>query len=335
MKRLILTGFISVFFLFSIQKQSHAQEPAKKPLEFTPVSILKTTPVKNQARTGTCWDFATTSFVETELLRTGKGVYDLSEMYVVRYAYEDKADWYVREHGMANFGPGGQAHDVMDQIKKHGMVPENFYKGIQYGRESHNHSELQAVLGNFLDGVLKARQMTPVWKAAFSSIIETYLGKVPESFSINGKEMTPMEFTKYLNFNPDDYIELTSYTHHPFYQKFILEVPDNWANEEYYNVPEDDLMAVINQALQNGFSVAWDGDVSDKGFSHKKGLAILPVKDWADMDTEEQDSVFTHPVEGRKIMQTDRQKSFDNFKTTDDHLMHITGMVKEDRKSVV
>jgi len=329
MKRTIWTSVLSTLFIFSVVKLS-AQEPAHQPLNFTPIKILKTTPVKNQARTGTCWDFATTSFVETELLRMGKGTYDLSEMFTVRFAYEDKADWYIREHGMANFGPGGQAHDVMDQIRKHGMIPEKYYKGIQYGEKKHNHSELQTVLGNFLDGVLKARQMTPVWKRAFASIIETYLGKVPDTFDVGGKKMTPRKFADYLDFKPDDYVELTSYTHHPFYKQFVLEVPDNWANKKYYNVPIDEFIAVINHAIQNGYSVAWDGDVSDKGLSSKRGLGIVPVKDWIDMNTEEQDSVFNHPVAGRKITQSDRQKSFDNFKTTDDHLMHLTGIVKDE-----
>lgn len=328
MKKIIST-FLITFLFGGPGFLSSAQQPENQPFEFTPVKIIKTTPVKNQARTGTCWDFATTSFVETELIRMGKPVYDLSEMFIVRYAYADKADLYIKYHGMANFGPGGQAHDVMDQIRKHGIMPENNYPGIEYGSKYHNHSELQTVLKNFLDGVLKARQMTPVWKNAFSAIEETYLGKVPKSFEVDGKKMTPLEFSDHLNFNPDDYVELTSYSHHPFYKQFILEVPDNWAQKQYFNVPLNDFIETINNALLNGYSVAWDGDVSDKGFSSVKGLAIVPVKEWSEMSEEERNAAFKEPVEEKHITQADRQSSFERFQTTDDHLMHITGLVKD------
>jgi bleomycin hydrolase len=307
-----------------------AQDFDTLPLPFKTINIVNTSQVKSQSRTGTCWAFTTTSFIETELLRMRKGEYDLSEMYSVRYAYIDKGDLYVRYHGMANFGPGGQAHDVMNQVRKHGFVPEEFYHGIQYGEEKHNHSELNTVLNNFLDGVIKARQITPVWKNAFAGILDTYLGKVPESFAFEDKSLTPKEFTAHLGFNPDDYVELTSYMHHPYYEKFILEVPDNWSNDLYYNLPVDDLMEVVVYALKNDYSVAWDGDMSDRGFSHKKGLAVVPEREWDDMSDEEKEQTFMQPISEKHISQKMRQNLFDNFKITDDHLMHLTGLVEDE-----
>ena len=320
-------------FAVTITLNLVAQDFDTLPLPFKTINIINTSPVKSQSRTGTCWAFTTTSFIETELLRMGKGEYDLSEMYTVKYAYMDKGNLYVRYHGMANFGPGGQAHDVMNQVRKHGFVPEEFYHGIQYGEEKHNHSELNTVLNNFLDGVIKARQITPVWKNAFAEILDTYLGKVPESFAFEDKKLTPKEFTAHLGFNPDDYVELTSYMHHPYYEKFILEVPDNWSNDLYYNLPVDDLMEVVVYALKNDYSVAWDGDMSDKGFSHKKGLAIAPVKEWNDMSDEEKEQAFIQPISEKNISQKMRQNLFDNFKITDDHLMHLTGLVEDENET--
>ncbi|HAH58859.1 MAG TPA: aminopeptidase, partial [Bacteroidales bacterium] len=199
---------------------------------------LKTTPVKNQYRSGTCWSFATVSFIETELLRMGKPEIDLSEMYYVRNAYEKKAERYVRMHGSSNFGPGGQAHDVMNIIKTHGLVPENDYPGLLKGETQHVHGELDAGLKGYLDAVVKTKsgKLSQVWPDAVSALLDVYLGKVPEKLSIKGNP-TPLEYMKREGFNPDDYIEITSYTHHPYYTAFALEIPDNWSNDTYYNVP--------------------------------------------------------------------------------------------------
>ncbi len=299
------------------------------PYHFTDIKTIPTTPVKAQQRTGTCWCFATTSFVETEILRMGGPELNLSEMFTVEHAYQHKGRLYVRYHGLANFGPGGQAHDVINMIRRYGFVPEEVYPGKNYGDTIHNHAELNSVLENYLKAVVKSRKLTTAWDPGFIAVIHTYLGEEPEKFTWEGKTYSPVSFRDHTGFNPDDYVELTSYTHHPFYTKFGLEVPDNWSHDLYYNLPMDEFMEVIDHALANGYSVAWDGDVSEKGFSHRNGLAILPVTPWGQMSQAEADSAFKHPVPEMKVTQAMRQESFDNYTTTDDHLMHLVGTAKD------
>lgn len=301
------------------------QEKSKKETyEFTMMHQVETTPVKNQARTGTCWSFATTSFVESELIRMGKGEHILSPMWFVRFAYPSKAEKYLRYHGQYNFGVGGQAHDVTNVIKEFGFVPEEIYKGMNIGEEEHNHGEMSSVLEGIMDGVKKNRggKITPVWKNVLESALNIYLGVPPEQFTYQGNVYTPGGFAEKLGFNPDDYVELTSYTHRPFYTKFDLEIPDNWSKDLYYNLPIDELMIVMENALSNGYSVCWDGDVSEKEFDRKKGTAIIPLDPADNKEGEEADG----PVKEKTITQEMRQESFDNHTTTDDHLMHLTGI---------
>ncbi len=313
------------------QKKTAKDESAYK---FTVKYEVKRTPVKNQYRTGTCWCFSTISFIESEVLRKGGDEVDLSEMYVVRHAYRHKAENYIRLHGNATFGQGGQSHDVIEQIARYGIVPENIYTGMRIGEKKHNHGEMATVLKAILDGVLKGgSRLTPRWMDAFEAVLDVYLGKVPTRFEYKGKSFTPKSFaTDYLKINPDDYIELTSYTHHPFYKQCRLEVPDNWTfNDQYYNVPLNDLERIVDNALKNGYSVVWDGDVSEREFSSKRGYAIVPAKDWEEKTRAERQKEITGPVEEKEITQEFRQKTFDNFTTTDDHLMHIVGIAYDQK----
>jgi len=300
--------------------------------QFTVKVEIPSSPVKDQQRTGTCWSFATTSFVETELIRMQQPIFDISEMYFVRYAYEAKAENYVRFQGTNNFGQGGQAHDVMNVIRKYGMVTEKEYPGLNYGSEVHAHAELEAGLKAFLDAVVKNpnKKLTTSWLPAYRGILDAYLGTVPD------KANSPLSKVP---FNPDDYIEITSFNHHPFYKRVSLEIPDNWSHDQYYNIPLDEMMEVIVYALNNGYSVCWDGDVSEKSFAYRKGVALLPVTKFEEMSGSDKErwagitekdftsrmANFDAPVPEINVTQENRQANFDNLTTTDDHLMHITG----------
>ena len=293
---------------------------------------MDATPVQNQARTGTCWSFASLSFLESEMIREGKDPVNLSEMYLVRRAYNQKALKYVRMHGTINFGEGGELHDVLKLAPKYGLVPESVYNGLDYGTQKHNHGELFAVLDSYVHSVIENKNgdITPVWDDAYKKILDTYLGETPKKFKFEGKTYTPEKFFKdRVGINPDDYIEVTSFTHEPFYKPYVMQIPDNWEWGEAYNVPLADFTQIIEQALENGYTVGWASDVSDPGFSFKKGLAIVPQKPWADMSKEEKEKAFTQPVPQRKITQAMRQDIYNNYELTDDHAMHIIGLAHD------
>jgi len=323
MKTLLSIIVSATLFLYSGILSLNAQDLSE--YKFKNVKEIKNTPVEDQQATGTCWSFATTSFIEAELIRMGKEPLDLSEMYFVRYAYLDKADNYIRLHGSANFGQGGQAHDVMNTVKKYGFVPEDIYKGLNYGSDIHDHSELVSVLKGFLDGLIKIRKPSQVWDEAYTSILDTYLGAEVKSFNYKGKSYTSSEFARNLSFDPENYVELTSYSHAPFYSEFVLEVPDNWSFDSYYNIPIDDLVKIMDNALDKDYTVCWDGDVSEKGFSHTNGVAVVP-EEVKPGDTE---TISLAPIKERIITQELRQECFNNFSTTDDHLMHLTGTAED------
>jgi bleomycin hydrolase len=314
--RVLLAVIFSMIFAPSFTQKKDASQPpqtkADESYKFTPVSELKTTPVKNQAGTGTCWCFATTSFIESELLRMGKGEYDLSEMFIVRQQYKDKLkDSYLRQ-GKGNLGEGGLAHDWMRVFTEVGIVPDEVYTGLNYGSPTHNHSELN----NFINAVaavpVQEKKESNQYHEIVDAVLDTYLGKVPESFTYKGVTYTPKSFAESLGINTADYVEITSFTHFPFYTQGVLEIPDNWTMERFYNVPLNELVEIMDYSLNNGYTVDWDGDVSERGFTHSKGVATFPEAN---------------------VTQDLRQGGYENFSTTDDHLMNITGIVKDQNGS--
>jgi len=331
---LFLCGLLLVTLPMAAKKK-----PTPEPYQFKMIHSIPHTPVKNQYRTGTCWCFATVSYLESEALRLNSVKLDLSEMYVVRHTYPRKADNYVRLHGHANFEQGGQAHDVLEQVARFGIVPEADYPGMRINEKRHNHGEMLAVIKGMLDGVLQRRgqRVTPRWREAFAAVLDVYLGVPPQAVTHGDETMTPREFArKVAGIVPEDYVEFTSYTHHPFWTRVRLEIPDNWtANADYCNLPMEDMMRIVNHALENGHSVDWDGDVSERFFSSREtGLGLVPQKDWEDMTRKERERKLTEPVNEKEITQAMRQETFENFTTTDDHLMHIVGMAKDQRGKV-
>ncbi len=239
---------------------------------------IQATPVRNQYKTSTCWSFSGLSLLESELLRTGKGEFDLSEMYIVRYNYERKASRYVRMHGKTNFAPGGEANDVTDVIDNFGIVPENVYTGLKVNTEIHVHSEMDKILLKYVDALVDEpeKELSPVWKEGFNKVLDSYLGEIPENFVYNGASYTPFSFAEYLEIDPSDYVMITSFSYRPYYESIILEIPDNWSWASSYNVPLDVLGEIVDSAIINGYSVAWAADVSEDGFSFKKGLSLAP-----------------------------------------------------------
>lgn len=311
---------------------------------FTDTKIIPTTAVKDQSRSGTCWCFSTLSFLESEILRAGGPAMHLSEMWIVRHSFMDKAEKYVRMHGSLNFAEGGASHDVTAGIKAHGIVPFEVYPGLNYGTEKPDFHELSVVLKAYLDAVVKTgdksgKALSTAWKRGFDAILDEYFGPLPETFTYEGKEYTPETFAAQLPIDLDNYIDISSFTHHPFYTQFIIEVPDNWMWGTVYNVPLDEMMQIIDHALEQGYTVSWGTDVSEKGFSRTKAIGIVPEADtesmsgteaerWGKLTDREKEAAlykFDKPGKERTITQQMRQTAFDNYETTDDHGMLIMG----------
>lgn len=300
-------------------------------IEFTLIKDNEKTEVQNQYRSSTCWSFSSLSFFESEILRQSGKKVNLSEMFVVNHTYRDKADRYVRMHGNGTFAAGGGFSDALYVMKHYGMAPEAAYVGKHVDPENHIHWEMDNVLKSIVDAVIanKNGKLSPVWKDAFNASLDAYLGPLPQKFQADGASHTPESYLKSLKLNPDDYVILSSFSHHPFYAPFILEVPDNWASQSCYNLPLNEFREVMNYSIDRGYTFAWAADVSEKGFNWKNGVAVVQENNWDGVKKEEMDSLTNNPIPQMIITQANRQEAFDNYETQDDHGMHITGMVKD------
>ena len=331
-----------LFVLAAIVLGFAAAASAQEGFKFTDNNeVKKLVPITNQYRSGTCWCYSTLSYLEEEIMAVGGEQITLSQMWVVRHAYFDKAVKYVRLHGNLNFAVGGAAHDVTEMIAKYGIVPREVYTGQNYGTELPEFNEIDNVLKAYVDAIIKNGngKLTPVWQDGLNAILDTYFGKRPETFTYNGKEYTPKSFAESLPIKMEDYIEISSYTHHPFYSTFILEVPDNWMWHSMYNLPMGEMMQVLDAALAAGRPVAWGTDVSEKGFSRTKAIGVIPeevaknsigsdAERWGKLTDAEKQAMINNlegPMKEKTITQEMRQEAYDNYLTTDDHGMVIVG----------
>jgi len=325
MKRIFFLASLALICAgISAQEEEKKEEP--KGYVFTTVDSLAITPVKDQAQSGTCWSFSSIGFFESELLRLGKGEHDLAEMFVVHKTMEDRAKAAVRLHGDIEFAQGGSFYDVVYCWKNYGMVPQEVMPGIMYKSERINHTELTAVAKAYVDALAKSnlKKLSDVWQKGFSGIYDAYIGECPEKFTYNGKEYTPKSYAESLGLNMDDYVSLTSFTHHPFYEQFIIEIQDNWRWALSYNLPLDEFMQVMHNAINNGYTFAWGADVSETGFLRAKpAICVVPT------DEDKENKILREPGEEKTITQEMRQEGYDNWETTDDHGMQIFGIAKD------
>ena len=334
-------------------------KPEEEGYKFEVIKELPVTPVKDQNRAGTCWCYSTLGFFEAELLRMGKPEYDFSEMYIVYKTYQDRADRHVRTHGDVSYSEGGSFGDVIYAIKHYGLVPDvEMRAGQMHGDSLTDFSEFSAVSGRFLEGVVKTKKLqigtdenhTPLWKTAFNGILDAYIGKVPEKFTYNGKEYTPMEFAKSTGLNMDDYVNIASFAHQPWYEPFVIEVQDNWRWGKAYNLPVDEFMEVMNNAIDNGYPIAWGADVSESGWLRGKmaGVCVLPdlknnaadksgtdFAHWNGLSAaDRQKEAMSKPTPQRWVNDQDRIDAYNNYETTDDHGMVIYGKAKDQMGNV-
>lgn len=338
-----LTIIAAIFAtIVSVSAQNKNTESGYK---FTETKINPATSVKNQASSGTCWSFSGLAFIESELMRQGKGEHDLSEMWVVRHAYLNRALKYARMHGNSNLSQGGATHDNFDVIEEYGIVPESVYQGLNYGTDKHQHGEIEKTIKNYMDAIIKKPNgtLSTAWINGLNGILDAYFGVRPEKFTYNGKEYTPKSFAQEMGIKKSDYISITSFTHHPLHSWFAIEVPDNTAWGLSYNVTLDEMMQIIDNAIEKGQTVLWASDVSEKGFQYNKGFAILPAAKsenltgsekakWSAMtDKEKTDLMFKDIVPEIEVTPELRQEWFDNYQTTDDHGMQIVGTAKDSK----
>jgi len=347
MKR-VLYIVIGLVLCLSVSAQNDTTEVKKDSVDgwqFTTVDSIGITRVKDQNRSGTCWSFSTLGFLESEVLRT-KGIeVEFAPMYVVSKTLIDRATYTVRMYMEPDFGEGGSAYDVVYCMEHYGLVPKSAMPGIQYGWTENDtlpvHTELLKVTRGYINALKGMKKLSPVWRDGLQAIYDTYLGPCPEEFEYEGKKYTPQSWVKSLGLDANNYVSLTSYTHHPFYERFALEVPDNWRMDQMYNVPIDELMQVIDNALANGYTLAWAADVSEIGFT-RKGIGVVPDEDhgaditgsdmakWVGMKADQKKEELTKkPLPEKEITQEMRQQAYDNWETTDDHGMQIFGTAKD------
>jgi bleomycin hydrolase len=326
-RKLFSIAFLAITQLFFAQEGNvvNVKLPTAQKYVFTPVIDIEASNVKSQGNTGTCWSFSTTSFIESEIYKNIGENIDISEMYTVRNTYPIKAWDYVMRQGRTQFGEGGLAHDVLNSIRKYGLVPESAFSGLVNGETIYNHSKIVPELKKVLDTYIKNDKNSkhPDWKKEVDSILNITIGKIPEKFMYNGVYYTPKSFLKMTHINPDNYVTLTSFLQQPFYSKFILNIPDNFANGSFYNLPLNELVTTVDKALKNGYTLAIDCDVSEKTFSQKYGVAVEPK------NIANDEKAMTYIVTEKEITPLFRQQEFENYNTTDDHLMHLVGMVKD------
>ena len=345
MKRFMTLALVAAMFSTGAMAQDEA-ENKNKPV-FTTIKELPITSIKDQNRSGTCWAYSTLSFFESEILKATGKTYDLCEMFIANKDYMERAVLTVRMHGDSQFSQGGSAGDVLDIIKRHGICPENAMPlpGTMQGDSLANFNEFFEVMSPYVDAVAKskAKKISNQWKPGLQGILDAYLGKCPETFVYEGKTYTPKQFAESLGINWDDYVSITSYTHHPFYTAFPVEVQDNWRWDRSYNVPMDEMMRIIDNALDNGYTIAWGGDVSEDGFT-RKGLGVLydqkkaqslsgsDAARWLKLSASEKKNKMEElGVDAPEVVPTQqyRQDGFDNWELTDDHGMHIYGVAKD------
>lgn len=334
MKSFLCTGFLSVglFFMASAQRESRTPSAASAVIPATPgeLSVDKlnaATAVKNQGQTGTCWCFSGTSLLESQYLKNNSTPIDLSEMFTVRNIYFEKARNYFLRQGHAQFGEGGLGHDVIRSFELYGAMPEGAFKSTQDEKSGYNHSALVQQLKAYLDSeIIRAGRgdVSERWQNGVNKLLNVYLGVPPTEFSYAGKNYTAKTFAKeYLRFNESDYVSITSFTDHPYYSSFVLSVPDNFSNGSFYNLPLAEMTEITKNAIKSGYTVLWDADVSNSGFSQKNGIALNIAPD---ARINPSDTSFNRSEESYTAEK--RQQLFEDLVTQDDHLMHIIGLEK-------
>ena len=324
------------------QAEPTIEIPDSTGFKFTDVKVNRTTSVKDQNKSGTCWAFSGTSMVEDDVMRKGGPELDISEMWTVRNCYIDKAKKYIMTDGKINFAQGGSFADVIYAMDNYGVVPEEVYAGLNYGEDKHSHYEMANALEAYLNAIKSRpnKTLTTAWLPGFVAILDAYMGPAVETFTYKGKTYTPQSFAEEMKIVPGEYVSFTSYTHHPFYKPFAMEISDNWLWSECINVPMEEMKQIVDEALDKGYTVGWAADVSEKGFKWRKGYAVLPEKKakedmdnaevarWTQLSDADRDAMqydIKGPVKERKVTQEDRQRTFENKETTDDHGMTIVG----------